>query len=72
MWSFRFLTDPLFFLPVGCRNTVFNAAASTAAAALPRLLAAGVTRLRIEFVRETEKEVRTSQRSPFCHSDAQL
>lgn len=37
---------------VGCRNTVFNAQAQSAAAAVPELLARGVRRFRVEFVRE--------------------
>lgn len=37
---------------IGCRNTVFNAQAQSAAAAVPRLLAAGVKRFRVEFVWE--------------------
>lgn len=41
---------------VGCRNTVFNAQAQSAAALVPRLLAAGVRRLRVELVRETAAE----------------
>ena len=41
---------------VGCRNTVFNAQAQTAAGAVSRLLAAGVRRYRIEFVRETREQ----------------
>jgi len=39
---------------VGCRNTVFNAQAQTAARAVPRLLTAGVRRFRVEFVWEDE------------------
>jgi putative protease len=39
---------------VGCRNTVFNAQAQTAATAVPKLLAAGVKRFRVEFVWEDE------------------
>lgn len=39
---------------VGCRNTVFNAQAQTAARAVPRLLDAGVKRFRLEFVWEDE------------------
>lgn len=38
---------------VGCRNTVFNAKAQSAASLVGRLAAAGVGRLRIEFVWET-------------------
>jgi U32 family peptidase len=39
---------------VGCRNTVFNAKAQTAARAVPKLLSAGVRRFRVEFVWEDE------------------
>ena len=42
---------------VGCRNTVFNAQAQTAAAQVPALLAAGVRRFRAEFVWETGAQV---------------
>lgn len=42
---------------VGCRNTVFHAAAQSAAALVPRLVAAGVQRFRIELVREDAREV---------------
>lgn len=42
----------------GCRNTMFNARAQTAAGAVPGLLEAGVRRFRVEFVRETAAEVR--------------
>lgn len=38
---------------VGCRNTVFNAQAQSAASVVPRLQLAGVRRFRVEFVRET-------------------
>jgi U32 family peptidase len=41
---------------VGCRNTVFNARAQSAAASLPRLLAAGIRRFRVELVRENAAE----------------
>ena len=41
---------------VECRNTVFNAAAQSAAFLVPRLVHAGVRRLRVEFVRETRGE----------------
>ena len=44
---------------VECRNTVFNAAAQSAASLVPRLVDAGVRRLRVEFVRETEDQART-------------
>ena len=40
----------------GCRNTVFNSKAQTAAAAVAQLLEAGVRRFRIEFVRESREE----------------
>lgn len=41
---------------VGCRNTVFNALAQSAAFLIPELLPLGVQRLRLEFVRETFEE----------------
>jgi putative protease len=41
---------------VNCRNTVFNAQAQSAAALVPRLLARGVRRFRIELVRESQSE----------------
>jgi putative protease len=41
---------------VGCRNTVFNAKAQSAASCLPRLLAQGVRRFRVELVRESAAE----------------
>ncbi|HET9990273.1 MAG TPA: DUF3656 domain-containing protein, partial [Kofleriaceae bacterium] len=41
---------------VGCRNTVFNAQAQSAASLVPELLTAGVRRLRIELVRESAAE----------------
>ncbi|MSQ02354.1 MAG: U32 family peptidase [Myxococcales bacterium] len=41
---------------VGCRNTVFDARAQSAARAVPRLLAAGVRRFRVEFVWESQAE----------------
>ncbi len=43
---------------VACRNTVFNAAAQSAASAVPRLVAAGVRRFRVEFVWETGQQAR--------------
>jgi putative protease len=43
---------------VGCRNTVFNAQAQSAASLVPELLARGVRRLRLELVRETADEAR--------------
>jgi putative protease len=44
---------------VGCRNTVFNAAAQTAASVALRWVAAGVGRFRLEFVWETADQTRT-------------
>jgi len=44
---------------VGCRNTVFNARAQSAASLVPRLLQRGVRRFRVEFVRESTSEART-------------
>ncbi|HET7503959.1 MAG TPA: DUF3656 domain-containing protein, partial [Kofleriaceae bacterium] len=41
---------------VGCRNTIFNAQAQTAASMVPELLARGVRRLRVELVRESADE----------------
>ncbi|HEY0992406.1 MAG TPA: DUF3656 domain-containing protein [Kofleriaceae bacterium] len=41
---------------VGCRNTVFNAQAQSAASLVPDLLAHGVRRLRVELVRESADE----------------
>ena len=41
---------------VGCRNTVFNAQAQSAASVAPTLLARGVRRFRVEFVRESQAE----------------
>jgi putative protease len=41
---------------VGCRNTVFHAAAQSAADLLPRLRTAGVRRFRVELVRESAAE----------------
>jgi len=41
---------------VGCRNTVFNAQAQSAASLVPDLLTAGVRRLRVELVRESAAE----------------
>jgi putative protease len=42
---------------VGCRNTVFHAAAQSAADLVPRLVERGVRRFRIELVRETAADV---------------
>jgi len=44
---------------VGCRNTVFEARAQSAARVVPRLLAAGVRRFRVEFVWETAEQAAT-------------
>ena len=41
---------------VGCRNTVFNAQAQSAASLVPELLVHGVRRFRIELVRESAEE----------------
>lgn len=43
---------------VGCRNTVFNAQAQSAAGLVPRLIERGVHRFRVELVRETADETR--------------
>ncbi|GAB4196716.1 MAG: DUF3656 domain-containing protein [Sandaracinaceae bacterium] len=43
---------------VGCRNTVFHAHAQSAAAQVPRALASGVRRFRVELVREGRDDVR--------------
>ena len=43
---------------VGCRNTVFNAQAQSAASLVPELIAKGVRRMRIEMVRESGVEAR--------------
>jgi len=43
---------------VGCRNTVFNAQAQSAATLVPELLARGVRRFRVELVRESADEAR--------------
>jgi putative protease len=40
----------------GCRNTVFNGEVQSAADWIPALLARGVRRFRLEFVRETREE----------------
>jgi U32 family peptidase len=42
---------------VSCRNTVFHAAAQSAASVVPTLRSSGVRRYRIELVRETGAEV---------------
>jgi len=38
---------------LGCRNTLFNARAQTAAEAIPQFLAAGVRQFRLELLQET-------------------
>jgi putative protease len=43
---------------VGCRNTVFNAQAQSAASLVPELLMRGVRRFRVELVRETADETK--------------
>jgi putative protease len=43
---------------VGCRNTVFHAAAQSGSGLVPRLLAAGVRRFRVELVRESAVDTR--------------
>lgn len=53
----RGLSHPV-VVDVGCRNTVFNARAQSAASCLPKLLGAGVRRFRVELVRETAEETR--------------
>lgn len=42
---------------VGCRNTVFHARPQSAVQLVPQLLSAGVSRFRIELVRETASDV---------------
>ena len=48
---------------VGCRNTVFHAAAQSAASLVPALAALGVARFRIELVREDAAQVATVVRA---------
>ncbi len=48
-------THPV-IVDAGCRNTVFNDAPQSAAALVPKLLASGVSRFRIDLVRETKDE----------------
>ncbi len=43
---------------VGCRNTVFHARAQSAASLVPALVTRGVSRFRLEMVRETPDDVR--------------
>lgn len=61
---------------VGCRNTVFNAQAQSGAFLVPRLMEIGVSRLRVEFVRENFDEARTTldayqalMRNEISHQD---
>lgn len=42
---------------VGCRNTLFNAVAQTAAEYLPRILALGTQNLRVEFLEDSPQAV---------------
>lgn len=42
---------------VGCRNTVYNAQAQSAAEYIPRMLALGLRHFRVELLRETESDV---------------
>lgn len=49
------LENPV-LVDVGCRNTVFNSRAQSAAPHLARLLAAGVRRFRVELVWESAEE----------------
>jgi putative protease len=48
---------------VGCRNTVFNAQAQSAAPLVPQLLERGVQRFRVEFVWESAEEVERTFRA---------
>ena len=43
---------------MGCRNTVFNAKAQSAASCFPTLLGLGVRRFRVELVRESAAETK--------------
>lgn len=52
------LSHPV-IVDVGCRNTVFNARAQSAASCFAQLYAAGVRRYRVELVRESGEETRT-------------
>ncbi len=49
--------DHLVLADIGCRNTVFNAAAQSAATVLSELNSAGITQYRIEFVDEPANQV---------------
>jgi putative protease len=48
-------THPV-IVDVGCRNTVFNSEVQSAAELAPELIARGVRRFRVEFVRESRAE----------------
>lgn len=48
---------------VGCRNTLFNAVAQTGAEYFPDLLAAGLRRMRIEFLEESAGEAARTLRA---------
>lgn len=50
-------TEHLLQADAGCRNTIFNGTAQTAAEYVQRLLKAGVNRFRMEFVNETDAQV---------------
>ncbi len=52
------LSHPV-IVDVGCRNTVFNAQAQSAAGLVERLVRSGVRLLRVEFVRESREEAVT-------------
>jgi U32 family peptidase len=52
--------DHPLIVDVGCRNTMFNAFAQSAAPLVPELIARGVRRLRVEFVWEEAEQVRTT------------
>jgi putative protease len=43
---------------VGCRNTVFNAKAQSAAEYMPRMMELGIRHFRIELLRQSADEVR--------------
>ncbi len=52
------LSHPV-LVDIGCRNTVFNARAQSAASCFTELKAAGINRFRVELVRESGKTTRT-------------
>jgi U32 family peptidase len=51
-------TEHILQADAGCRNTVFNGTAQTGAEYLQRLLQAGCSHFRIEFLQESPKEVK--------------